>query len=98
MGSLVGTVAFMAPELIIGEELDHRADLYSLGALIFMALTGKKPFEAKSIVGYLSQHLTQPPLRPSSEDSNIPRSLDNICFQLYKEPKQPLFIHSRCHQ
>ena len=56
MGSLVGTVAFMAPELIIGEELDHRADLYSLGALIFMALTGKKPFEAKSIVGYLSQH------------------------------------------
>ena len=85
MGSLVGTVAFMAPELIIGEDLDHRADLYSLGALIFMALTGKKPFEAKSIVGYLSQHLTQPPLRPSSEDSNIPEQLDNICFQLLQK-------------
>jgi serine/threonine protein kinase len=85
MGSLVGTVAFMAPELIIGEDLDHRADLYSLGALLYMALTGKKPFEAKTIVGYLSQHLTQPPTRPSSENQNIPERLDNICFQLLQK-------------
>ena len=41
MGRLVGTVAFMAPEHIMGDKCDLRADLYSLGALLYMGLTGK---------------------------------------------------------
>ena len=89
MGRLVGTVAFMAPEHIMGEPCDLRSDLYSLGALLYMGLTGKKPFEATSIAGYLSMHLTHDAPNPQSIDPNIPDHLNNICNKLLqKEPDQ----------
>ena len=88
MGRLVGTVAFMAPEHIMGEDLDIRADLYSLGALLYMSLTGKKPFESNSIAGYLSMHLTKDPPRPRDIDPNAPQLLEQICVKLMqKDPK-----------
>jgi len=89
MGRLVGTVAFMAPEHIMGETCDHRADLYSLGALLYMALTGKKPFESSSVAGYLSMHLTHDAPNPQTINPNIPSSLNQICIKLLqKEPAQ----------
>lgn len=89
MGRLVGTVAFMAPEHIMGEPCDLRSDLYSLGALLYMGLTGKKPFEATSIAGYLSMHLTHDAPNPQSINPKIPDRLNNICIKLLqKEPEQ----------
>ena len=89
MGRLLGTVAFMAPEHILGEEIDHRADLYSLGALLYMGLTGSKPFEAKTITEYLSMHITQSAPKPKDKDPNIPPLLDQICSRLLeKEPSK----------
>ena len=89
LGRLVGTVAFMAPEHIMGEALDSRADLYSLGALLYMCLTFKKPFEASSIAGYLSMHLTQDPPRPQEKNPDTPDHLDQICTKLLqKEPNK----------
>ena len=88
MGRLVGTVAFMAPEHIMGDKCDLRADLYSLGALLYMGLTGKKPFEATSIAGYLSMHLTHDAPNPQSLNPKIPDRLNNICIKLLqKEPE-----------
>ena len=88
MGRLVGTVAFMAPEHIMGDTCDLRADLYSLGALLYMGLTGKKPFEATSIAGYLSMHLTHDAPNPQSINPKIPDRLNNICIKLLqKEPE-----------
>ena len=88
MGRLVGTVAFMAPEHIMGDKCDLRADLYSLGALLYMGLTGKKPFEATSIAGYLSMHLTHDAPNPKSVNPNIPDRLNTICIKLLqKEPE-----------
>ena len=60
-GKLVGTVAFMAPEQITGEAVDSRADLYSLGAVLYVMLTGTQPIRADSIAGYLARHLTENP-------------------------------------
>ena len=59
LGSLIGTVAFMAPEQILGEPVDQRTDLYALGAVLYMSLTGVKPFEAKTMAEYLAKHLNQ---------------------------------------
>ena len=87
MGRLVGTVAFMAPEHIMGETIDYRADLYSLGALLYTCLTGQKPFESTSIAGYLSMHLTQTPPSPKEKNPDTPDLLDQICSKLLqKEP------------
>ncbi|TNE86981.1 MAG: tetratricopeptide repeat protein [Deltaproteobacteria bacterium] len=86
-GRLVGTVAFMAPELISGEAVDPRADLYALGAVLYVMLTGKRPIEAKSVAGYLARHLTEVPAAPSSHDPSIPRHLEKVCQRLLaKEP------------
>jgi tetratricopeptide (TPR) repeat protein len=84
-GRLVGTVAFMAPEQITGESPDTRADLYSLGALLYMMLTGRRPIVADSIAGYLARHITETPRAPSEVDPRVPTRLERICMRLLQK-------------
>ncbi len=90
-GRLVGTIAFMAPEQITGEPVDARSDLYSLGAVLYVMLTGRKPIQADTIAGYLARHLTHAPTPPSEIAPHIPRRLEEICLNLLrKDPAQRL--------
>ena len=84
-GRLVGTVAFMAPEQITSEGVDHRADLYSLGAVLYVLLTNKRPIVADSIAGYLARQLAQSPRRPCLVDASVPPRLDRICTKLLRK-------------
>ena len=61
-GFVVGTLSYMAPEQAMGEELDGRADLYSVGACMYLALTGRKPFDAPTTPGLLKAILTEKPV------------------------------------
>ncbi len=87
-GRLVGTVAFMAPELIATDDaIDHRADLYSLGAMLYMMLCFRRPIEADSVAGYLARHLTEVPTSPAEVDPDVPRPLERVCNRLLlKDP------------
>jgi tetratricopeptide (TPR) repeat protein len=85
VGELVGTVAYISPEQIRGDTLDARADLYSLGTVLYLLLTGKRPFKAHSLQGYLEQHLHQNPKRPQEIDPLIPTRLDTICMRLMEK-------------
>jgi len=86
-GKLVGTVAFMAPEQITGDRVDARADLYALGAVLYMMLTFNRPIEANSVAGYLARHLTEVPTAPGEVDPSIPRRLEAVCQRLLmKDP------------
>gem|GEM_PF-3803394 len=88
-GRLVGTIAYMAPELITSEDPDHRVDLYSLGAVAYALLVGRRPFEADSIAGFLAQHLTARPVPPTQLNPNIPPLLERVCLRLLeREPSQ----------
>ena len=58
---------FVAPELLVGHEVDGRADVYSLAAVVFEAVTGRRPFSSKSWIETLSRRLYEPP--PSVRDS-----------------------------
>lgn len=60
VGSIIGTPAYMSPEQIQGQPLDGRCDLYSLGAIIFQALSGRLPFEGDTAVGLAMKHLREP--------------------------------------
>ncbi|MBM73897.1 MAG: hypothetical protein CMK59_00745 [Proteobacteria bacterium] len=91
MGRLLGTVAFMAPEHILGEPVDHRADLYSLGALLYMALTKEKPFKTTTVAGYLNQHLTHKPTDPRSLSSDAPALLSDIALKLLEKMPENRF-------
>ena len=77
---MLGTPQYMAPEQAAGEELDERADLYSLALIVYELLTGKKPFKAKSLVQLLSVQKTQAPPRMSEQAENldIPNELEEV--------------------
>jgi Protein kinase domain/TIR domain len=77
-GHILGTPAYMAPELIRGEPSDARTDVYSLGCVLFHLLTGRLPFESTELVAQLFAHLTDeiPPLTEAAPD--VPPSYDEI--------------------
>jgi eukaryotic-like serine/threonine-protein kinase len=60
-GTLVGTVPYMSPEQLRGEELDCRSDIFSFGAVLYELLSGRRPFEAKSPAELISAILTAEP-------------------------------------
>jgi eukaryotic-like serine/threonine-protein kinase len=59
--SLVGSVSYLSPEQIMGNDVDQRVDIYALGILFFYMLTGKKPFEGDEDITVLYQHVHQAP-------------------------------------
>jgi serine/threonine protein kinase len=85
-GVIMGTIYYMSPEQCRGEEIDARADVYSLGAMFYEMLTGKPPFLANNIAALISKHLieTPPPFPPELQ---IPPVLAAACFKaLAKNP------------
>lgn len=82
VGQLVGTIAYMAPETIGEEPVDGRADLYSLGAVLYTLLTLRRPIEADSLAGYLARHLTARPPMPSALVPEVPVHLETACLAL----------------
>ena len=63
-GAVFGTPEYMSPEAARGEDVDHRADVYSLGVILFDMLCGRPPFEAPQSSEVLSMHIHQQPPSP----------------------------------
>lgn len=83
--TLVGTWAYASPEQITGAPIDHRSDLYSLGVILFAMLTGKRPFQASDMAGYLALHRDRPAPTPREVDRRVPEHLDEICRRLLQK-------------
>lgn len=81
-GQALGTVGYMAPEQILGEPTDHRADLYGLGATLFDLLTGRPPFDEPTTTTMLRRQLDEPPPRPAELRPDIPDALDELVSAL----------------
>jgi eukaryotic-like serine/threonine-protein kinase len=77
-GMLVGTVAYLPPEQALGRSSDARADLYSLGAMLYEMLSGEPPFPGDDAVAIISQHLNAEPVVPSRHRSDVPQALDEL--------------------
>jgi hypothetical protein len=78
---IVGTAAYMAPEQALGGAVGPAADWYSVGALLFLMLTGRTPFVG-SAMGILSAKTLAPPPRPSALSPRVPADLDALCADL----------------
>ena len=77
-GTVMGTPDYMAPEQARGDRVDARADIYAVGAILYRALTGRKPFDGQDPMAILTAVLTQEPERPSTLEASIPLSLELI--------------------
>ena len=88
-GSLLGTLDYVAPEQIRGDEVAGRADVYALGCMLFECLTGEGPFRRPSEVATLFAHLEEDPPSASARHSPLPAAIDPVFARaLAKEPDE----------
>lgn len=93
-GVVMGTPSYMAPEQCLGAaRADARADLYSMGCILFEMLCGRPPFVGSSSMDTISAHLRQAPPRPSDLVAEVPAELDDIVLRLLA--KDPARRHQR---
>ena len=77
-GELAGTVDYVSPELIRGEALDGRADVYSLACMLYESLVGTPPFRRETDVATMWAHVHEPAPRPAANAPDLPASLDAV--------------------
>lgn len=88
-GMLLGTPAFMAPEQALGaRDVDHKADIYALGAVLYQALTGQLPFPDDDPARTLTRLLTEDPRRPRDIERSIPAGVEALIQKaMAREPE-----------
>jgi serine/threonine-protein kinase len=89
VGELCGSPLYMSPEQCMGQALDPRADIYSMGVVLFEALTGKLPLVGKNMVETMSKHMNEaaPTFKQTRPDLFIPDKVEAVVRQaLEKEP------------
>jgi eukaryotic-like serine/threonine-protein kinase len=88
-GSVMGTPHYLSPEQAQGFEVTPVSDLYSIGVILYEALTRRVPFEADSAVAIAMKQVSETPLRPSSINPQVSPALDAVVMRaLEKDPGQ----------
>ena len=83
----IGTPAYMAPEQFVGQSIDTRTDIYSLGVMLYVLTVGKLPFEADSQMGMAFQHINTPPVPPIEAKPELPVAVSDVILKaLAKAP------------
>jgi eukaryotic-like serine/threonine-protein kinase len=78
-GVIMGTPAYMAPEMALGEDVDALADLYALGCVAYYLLTGEQVFSGDTVLKVITQHLQAVPVPPSERtELPIPAALEHL--------------------
>lgn len=86
-GELLGTVDYMAPELVNGTSFDARADVYSFGCMAYRCLTGELPYARENRAATMMAHLSAPIPRPSAAVQGLPATADMIVEKaMQKDP------------
>lgn len=86
-GSLVGTVAYLSPELVMRGIADARSDVYAAGIMLFEMLTGRQPYEGEQAVQIAYQHANEIVPAPSTVNAGVPALLDELV--LWATAKEP---------
>jgi eukaryotic-like serine/threonine-protein kinase len=87
-GAVVGTVAYMSPEQLRGKPVDHRSDLFSVGAILYEMLTGRRAFRGETEVDTITAVLREDPPETNLEQASVPVSFQQVVRHcLEKEPE-----------
>ncbi|NKX88314.1 serine/threonine-protein kinase [Nocardia coubleae] len=88
-GSVLGTAAYMPPELVNGQEAGPRADLYALGCVMHEMFSGRRVFEARSEFDTHNRHLSDPPTPLRALRRDVPAPIEQLVLELLaKDPAQ----------
>ena len=88
-GALFGTPHYISPEQASGAEIDHRADLYSLGVILYRMLTGRLPFEGSTGMSVVLKHLHEVPMAPRELAPEMPPALEEVVLRaMAKDPAE----------
>jgi tetratricopeptide (TPR) repeat protein len=89
-GVMVGTYSYMPPEQALGGKVSEKADLYSLGAMLYEMVTGRPPFVGDDSVSIIGQHISNtPPVSPSWHRADLHPALETLILQLLeKDPEK----------
>jgi serine/threonine protein kinase len=87
-GSVMGTPHYMSPEQCLGEELDGRSDIYSLGVVLYEMLCGALPFNAAVSTAVVIQHVNQPPPSLKAMNNSIPPAVEAVVMQALEKRKE----------
>jgi serine/threonine protein kinase len=86
-GTILGSLHYMSPEQVLGNQLDTRSDVYSVGVTLYQLVTGRLPFDGPSEYSIASGHLKSIPIDPVIINSNLPARLSKIALKaLAKSP------------
>ena len=92
-GMMVGTVSYMPPEQAMGGDVTQRADLYSLGAMMYEMVTGRPPFLGDDSIAIIGQHINTPPVAPTWHNAGCPKPLEALSLGCL--PRIPTSVPNR---
>jgi len=89
-GTIVGTPAYMSPEQLRGEPLDHRSDIYSLGVILYNMVAGRLPFDTSTsdLVSIIYQHLEKLPTPPREFNPNTPPAVEEVVLKALQKDRK----------
>src|SRR5204862_3987808 len=94
-GSMVGTLKYMAPEQVQGQKIDSRADLFSVGVVVYQLLTDKRPFDGDNDFSIIHQIIGTDPPAPSTINSRLPTAIDAVVARALAKNRDERFGSAR---
>lgn len=88
VGETIGTPQYMSPEQCLGEELDHRTDIYSLGVVVYEMLCGTPPFDAQVSMALVVQQVTQPPPALRVRDPRLSPAVEAVVMSALEKTRE----------
>ncbi len=94
-GMLLGTPEYMAPEMLLGEQIDQRADIYELGIILFQMLSGQVPFKGDTPYAVILKQVQEPPPLLHQVNPAIPPPVDAVVQQAIAKKREDRFISAK---
>ena len=86
-GVIIGTPEYMAPEQADAKDVDHRVDIYALGAILFEMVTGRLPFEGETPLSIVLKHKSEPPADPKTLNAQISPALSGVILRCLEKSR-----------